>query len=616
MVGEEPVEGDSSVDRSDHNLEIAMEPGRLRPGFAVPRLSRRWLLVVPLVGLLVLFILPLLSILPQAFGWPHVTLSQFNQIFAESAYLHVLETTVLTSLIVTAITLVVAYPLAWTMSQCGARMRAALGLLILVPFLISALVMTFSWVAILGQNGLVNDVLMSLGLESTRTSFLFSRFAVVVALVQTSIPFMVLPLFATMRKLDPRIVKVAESLGAPRLRALRSTVLPLSMPGIRIGVTIVFLYSMAAFIAPSVLGGPSDTMVGQLIESEIESGLSWGFASAFAILLVAVCVLVVAIITLVFGRATRWQNPRNDGPVMPEPAASAADEAERIVAVPTRRPVFGFASRPGVLRAGTATYLVLIATYVLGPLVVIIPLSFTSAPAMVFPPPGWSTQWYTQAATDGQWLHPFLTSLEIAGVTTVIACALALLATLGFGRARARGQGLTEATFNTPLMVPAVVYALGAYLFFAKLHLIDTFIGIVLAETVLVFPVAYLIINTAYRAVEPALERASASLGASPITTLRRVILPLMRPGLLTAALLCLLLTIDESVVSIFLSDVNVVTLARQMWEALKFNTSPEIAAVSTVLVAIAVLIVVVSFAVFSRLSGRRNLVDVLARSE
>jgi putative spermidine/putrescine transport system permease protein len=388
------------------------------------------------------------------------------------------------------------------------------------------------------------------------------------------------------------------------------------MPAIRIGVTVVFLYNMAAFIAPAVLGGPSDAMVGQLIESEIESGLSWGFAAALAIVLVGICLLVVALITLLFRRTTRWQNPRNDAPARVAPAADPLDPGTRIVAVKTRPSIFNMASRPGVLRGASAVYLVLIATYVLGPLVVVIPISFTSAASITFPPPGWSTQWYVQAATDGNWVGPLVTSLEIAAATTALACTLALVATLGFGRTRGRGQGVAEATLNTPLMVPAVVYALGAYLFFAKLHLIDTFIGITLAESILVLPISFLIINTAYRAVEPALERAAASLGAGPITTLRRVVIPLMRPGLLTAALLCMLLTIDEAVVSVFLSNVNVVTLARQMWEGLRFNTSPEIAAVSTVLVAIAVVIVVVSFAVFSRLSDRRNLVEVLARGE
>ena len=137
-----------------------------------------------------------------------------------------------------------------------------------------------------------------------------------------------------------------------------------------------------------------------------------------------------------------------------------------------------------------------------------------------------------------------------------------------------------------------------------------------LAETVLVVPIAYLIISTAYRSVEPGLERAAASLGAGPFTTLWRVVLPLMRPGLLVAALLCALLCFDEAVVSVFLSNVNVVTLARQMWEGIQFNTSPEIAAVSTILIAFAVVIVVVAFVIFSRLADRRNLVEVLARSD
>ena len=318
-----------------------MEPGRMRPGSALLRWDRRWLLVLPLITLIVLFLLPLLSILPQAVRWPHVSGAEFRQVFSVPVYVKVLERTVTTSLIVTAATLVIAFPLAWIMSQCGPRLRAGLGLLILVPFLISALVMTFSWIVILGENGLINDVLVGIGIRSTRTSFLFTRFAVVIALIQTSIPFMVLPLLATMRKIDPKIVRVAESLGAPRLSALRRTVVPLSLPAVRVGVTVVFLYSMASFIAPAVLGGPSDTMIGQLIESTINNGLDWGFAAALAIVLVLVCVIVVAVITVVFRRATRWQHPGSHARIPQANSVDTVKHEDRIVAVRTPRSSLG-----------------------------------------------------------------------------------------------------------------------------------------------------------------------------------------------------------------------------------------------------------------------------------
>ncbi|WP_457154944.1 ABC transporter permease, partial [Mesorhizobium sp. P5_C1] len=182
-----------------------------------------------------------------------------------------------------------------------------------------------------------------------------------------------------------------------------------------------------------------------------------------------------------------------------------------------------------------------------------------------------------------------------------------------FGR-HFRFQGAAEALVLAPLSVPAVVFALGAYLAFARVGLVDTEAGIIIAHTVLVFPVVYLVASATHSSIDPWLSLAAASLGANPWRIFRTIIFPLLLPGLAVGALLAMLLSFDESVASIFLSDLSVKTLPRKLWEGIRFNTSPESAAVSAMLLGATCVVVIVGMAV---VLGRRKtaLLSLQARS-
>ena len=181
---------------------------------------------------------------------------------------------------------------------------------------------------------------------------------------------------------------------------------------------------------------------------------------------------------------------------------------------------------------------------------------------------------------------------------------LATLTVLGFGR-HFQFQSAAEAIVLSPLSVPAVVFALGAYLTFARIGLVDTEMGIIIAHTVLIFPVVYLVASATYSSIDPALSLAASSLGANTWRTFSTVVFPLLLPGLAIGALLAMLLSFDESVASIFLSDLSVKTLPRKLWEGIRFNTSPESAAVSAMLLGVTCLVVIVGMVVV--LGRRRN---------
>ena len=563
----------------------------------------RFLLLAPVTILLLLaFALPLLAIVPEAFGGDAA--GRFMRIFGSPVYLTVIWTTVRISLEATAITLVVSFPLAWILSRATGVKALLLGLLVLVPFLTSVLVRTFAWLAILGQRGLINATLLSLGLISEPLPLLFGELAVVLALVQCSIPMMVFALVTVLRRIDGRIALAAHTLGANPLRIWSGILLPLAIRGIQSGVTIIFLFTMASFIAPAFLGSQRQQMLAQVVQSEIDIGADWALAAALGITLAVVATIVVTALSSVARYLSRWQRPGLLPLTLPQQHVEQVDKSllRRPVKLPPSRLHF-----PAIWRFGARlvepAYLGVISVFILLPLVVLIPVSFSAADVLIFPPPGYSLRWFEKILGSPEWVAAALTSLRIGAATCVVTLLMAILTVLGFGR-HFRFQGAAEALLLSPLTVPSVVFSLGAYLAFARVGLVDTETGIIIAHTVLIFPIVYLVASATYSSIDPWLSLAAASLGANPWRIFRTVVFPLLLPGLTVGALLAMLLSFDESVASIFLSNLSVKTLPRMLWEGIRFNTSPESAAVSVVLLGVTCAVVVVGMVV---VLGRRK---------
>ncbi|MCJ9670048.1 MULTISPECIES: ABC transporter permease subunit [unclassified Neorhizobium] len=565
------------------------------------RLDRRLLLAPIIVFLIFAFALPLLAIVPEAFGG--AAAERFAGIFRSPVYLSIIVTTVRISLEATAITLVVAFPLAWILSRASGVKMLLLGLLVLIPFLTSVLVRTFAWLAILGQRGLVNATLLKLGLATEPKALLFTETAVLLALVHSAIPMMVFSLVPVLRRIDGRTLLAAHTLGARPLRAWIGIVVPLGIRGIQSGVTIVFLFTMASFIAPALLGNQRQQMLAQVIQSELESGADWPLAAALGVTLAVTATVIVFGLSSVSRAFSRWQNPR------PLPAASGVqtpivETALLRTPVTIREPRIDLSSTSRVFwKCAEPTYLILISAYILLPLLVLFPVSFSSADVLIFPPPGYSFRWFERILGNPEWIAAGLTSLRIGIATSILTLVLATFTVLGMGR-NAKFRGGIEAFLQSPMTVPSVVFALGAYLLFARFRLVDTEAGIIIAHTVLIFPVVYLIASATFSSIDESLSFAAATLGANSWRVFRTIVFPLLLPGLAIGALLALLLSFDESVSSIFLSNLSVKTLPRKLWEGIKFNTSPESAAVSAMLLTITCVVIA---ALITLLFGRKR---------
>ena len=259
------------------------------------REARRYLLLlVPAVlVLLTLFVYPLLGIADRSVYKPRVgyTVDYYAQIWRVPVYLTVIWRTFQISALVTLLCLALGYPLAYLLATLGPRVAQLLMIVVILPFFTSIIVRTYAWMVLLGRNGVVNQYLTWLGLTDAPLPLLYNKGGVLVGMTYVLLPYMVLTVYSVMRGIDPAFIRAAHSLGASRWQAFRKVFLPLSLPGIAGGTLLVFILSLGFFITPALMGGPSDVMIAMLIEREVEFTLNWSFASALAVILLALTLI-------------------------------------------------------------------------------------------------------------------------------------------------------------------------------------------------------------------------------------------------------------------------------------------------------------------------------------
>jgi putative spermidine/putrescine transport system permease protein len=237
----------------------------------------------------------------------------------------------------------------------------------------------------------------------------------------------------------------------------------------------------------------------------------------------------------------------------------------------------------------------LVATFLLLPIVIVVPMSFSTAISFEFPPPGYSLGYYAKYFTSEEWLEPTLNSLVIALGATALTMLLVVPAAFGYVRYRFRGKAFVNLLMMAPLIVPHVVSALAYYGFLGRARLTGTHLGVVVAHGVLAVPVAFLVITATLKGFDRNLERAAMSAGAGPLRTFFHVTLPVLRPGMLVGALFAFLSSFNEAVVVIFIGGREAATLPKKMYESIRLESDPVIAVVSTLLVTAVVLGVLVS---------------------
>lgn len=283
---------------------------------------RRALGLGPVLGIIIVFmIIPICIIAVYSFleanpyggVRPHMTLDAYIQFLFErdfddnlvlnTAYLMIFWRSFVLAVATTLLCLVIGFPTAYFIAMQSPKKRNLLVFLVTIPFWTNLLIRTFCWILMLRDNGIVNNILMGLGLTTEPLTLLYTNGAILVGLIYTYIPFMVLPLYATIEKFDLRLLEAAHDLYANRRQLMRWVILPLAMPGIIAGSLLVFIPSLGAFIAPNLLGGGKKLMIGSMIQLQFASSRNWPFGSAAALILMG-CVLI-AMLGYVLGPARK-----------------------------------------------------------------------------------------------------------------------------------------------------------------------------------------------------------------------------------------------------------------------------------------------------------------------
>jgi putative spermidine/putrescine transport system permease protein len=260
-------------------------PGRSGFGFAVPALAL----------LLLFFALPVLFLLLRSVLEPQPGLSNYAQLFGSSTYLRVLGNTFLVSAVVTAAALLIGFPVAWLLAVLPGRWSAVLFGIVLLSMWTNLLARTYAWMVLLQRTGAVNKLLIGMGLIDRPLPLVNNLVGVTIGMTYIMLPFVILPLHATLRGIDPAIFQAASLCGAGRWQAFRRVLLPLALPGVAAGGLMVFVMSLGYFVTPALLGGTANMMLAELIAQLVQSLLNWGLGGAAAFVLLVVTLAIYAL---------------------------------------------------------------------------------------------------------------------------------------------------------------------------------------------------------------------------------------------------------------------------------------------------------------------------------
>lgn len=258
-------------------------------------------------------------------------------------------------------------------------------------------------------------------------------------------------------------------------------------------------------------------------------------------------------------------------------------KAHKMFKLPEFPAYYGLLDKLGWLALRLAAVLVLV--FLVLPIVVIVPLSFSDSTFLAYPIEGWSLQWYREMWNAPEWGRATRNSFIVAPAATLIATVLGTLAAMGLARNKFAAKGLITGLLISPMVVPIVVVGVSTYLYFARLGLNDSYLGLILVHAALGAPFVVTTVLATLQSFNLNLVKASLSLGASPLETFFRVTLPVIAPGVISGALFAFATSFDEVVVTLFLAGPEQVTLPRQMFTGIRENISPTIAAVATLLI-------------------------------
>ncbi|MDP3601695.1 MAG: ABC transporter permease subunit [Bosea sp. (in: a-proteobacteria)] len=561
------------------------------------RLGALWLAVPGLLFLAVFFVWPVAQLMGLSLFDPNsgkASIATYQRIAATDVYLRVLGITFRIAGYTALYSLLIGYPLAYWLSRLPDLYRGRMLLFVMVPFWTSYLVKTFAWMIVLGRSGIINSLATGSGLVDQPLTLLHNEFGVMVGMVHAMVPLAVMTMLPVMAGIDRRLVQAAQTLGASPAHAFWLVYFKLSLPGVAAAGLLVFISSLGFFIVPAFLGGRRETMLAQLIITQVQELLNWPFAGALAAMTLAAALISCWVYDRVFGISTIAGGAAQVG------TGRIRDLGLAILAVIAR--FAGALSRLAQTllgRRGSGFILPAFAWLVIGflvlPTLLVIPLAFTSSQFLEFPPPGYGLTWFRTYFESPLWIQATIRSFLVAFATAIAATTIGGFTALALANSRTRWSGLIFAFFLAPMIVPRIVIAVGLFYLFARIGLVATDLGLIIGHTVLAIPFALVTMAAVLKSYDQRLDQAAATLGANRLKTLTGVTIPLVKGGLVAAFLFSFITSFDELTIAIFVSGGVKTTLPKQMWDDMILQLNPTLAAVSVVVFVVVTVMLLVA---------------------
>ena len=576
-------------------------------------------LIPVLVFLAVLFVFPVAQLL-----WLSVVDSEgaftalhYSRLLDSAVYVKVLGITFNIAAWTTLLCVVAGYPVAYLLATARMRTRNMLILWVLMPFWTSFLVRTFAWMVLLGRRGAVNEWLQALGITDAPVKLIYNFAGVMIGMVHALMPLAIVTMLAVMRNIDQNLSLAASSLGARGGQSFWRVYFPLSLPGVASSGLLVFIVALGFFITPALLGSGREIMMAQVIIQQMEELLNWSFSGAVSVLLLGTTLAVFFVYDRLFGLST-MSSTGGIGGEAERPAGVIArfgawvgarlialmgwicdlfsDLLETVRAPRADRPRATLSRK--VLWATGITVLV----YLVAPSFFVIPMSFSEAAFISWPPIGFTFHNYEMFLTDPIYVGAMIRSFVVALTSAGLAMLLGVPAAFVMTRHQMRGKGVMFAAILAPVIIPHIIIAVALFYTFAQVGLVGTTVGLVLGHTVISVPFVVVTIMAVLKNYDTRLDQAAWSLGASKMRTLWHVTFPLILPGLIAAFLFAFVISLDELTIALFVSGGQTPTLPKQMWVDAIFKLNPMVTAVSTV-----VLLFVTSLILVAEFARRRS---------
>ena len=534
-----------------------------------------WLLLTFAAPFAVLTLLSLHEY-PDPFGpiiQPH-SAALFVSIFGDEFLVRIIIATLLLGAGVTALTVLLGYPLALWLVRLPLKWRPLAFAVILIPLLTNVVVRSLGIVLLLAPDGLINQVLGVFGIPPFR-QMLYTHGAVALALAQVFMPFMVLALYDVLQGTSPRVHEAAESLGASRTARVFLVDLPLSLPGLRAGIIIVFLMASTAYVSATLLGGKKVWTTGMLVWQEALQNLNAPMAAALALVMTLASTVFALLVIGITRKLTPWK--------------SGAPGSSRSVPGWLLRILDLFGPVIGKLLLASSLLLLLL------PLVLVMIQSFNDVPqATVAGFRAFTLKWYDRVLFGGAYAASFWISVQLAAATAVLAIGLALPAAFALSRHRFRGLMALSAFWTLPLSLPHVAIGVGMLKLLQAFTAIPPFLGMLSVHVVLVLPFSIALLQASVEQLDKAQEDAAASLGASAPARFLWVIMPGLAPGLVAAGIMSFLISFGEVTVTSFLTTARMTTLPVRIYAEASFSLEPTVHAVSAILIVVTVLLLMI----------------------